>query len=51
MSLRHTKDDENGFEGGVRWESGRLRMKVGQDNGAKQPADEYDLDADGHNGL
>ena len=32
-------------------DGGRLGMKVGQDNGANEPADEYDLDADGHNGL
>jgi hypothetical protein len=30
---------------------GRYGTKVGLDNGADEPADKYDLDADGHNGL
>jgi len=32
-------------------DGGHHRMKVGQDNGANQARREYDLDADGHNGL
>ena len=42
---------KRGPEGGKVETAVVLRMKVGLDNGANQPADEYDLDADGHNGL